>query len=323
MMFKLTNIEKSIEMRSVYGQTLLSLFDQSERLVALDADLASSSGAHELFSKYPQRAIDVGISEQNMIGVAAGMSVVGLRPYVHTFAPFCTRRVLDQIYTSVAYSQNDIHIYGSDPGYWSLYNGATHTTFEDIAIIKAIPQMTVFAPSDPTSFAWILKYYAEHGGSIYTRAPRKPLPLIYTEKTDFIFGKASVIKDGDFLALISIGDMLTEAKKVAEMLEQDGISVMLVDLLFAKPYDRVLIRNIIKQFKYIVSMENHYVVGGIGDIIAAEIATSADHPFLRKIGVSDRFGEVGDERYLLKTLCLDKDSVYQVIKADLKKGLAG
>ncbi len=318
MKWQLTNDNTLIEMRSVYGETLDHLMSFNRRIVALDADLASSSGAGEIFSKYPDRSVDVGISEQNMIGVAAGLSLVGMKPYVHTFAPFCTRRVYDQLYTSIGISNNSVHIYGSDPGFWSLYNGATHTTFEDLAIMRSIPNMNVIVPSDPTSFKWILNYYVNNDGAYYTRATRKPLPVLYEKNSDFVFGKANLIREGNDIVLIAIGEMVNETLKVATELALRGISACVVDLLFVKPYDQQLIRLLITKYKYIVTIENHYITGGIGDIVASEIAMSSVHTKLLKIGVADRFGEVGDEEYLKKIYKLRKTDIIDKILREIE-----
>jgi len=320
MKWQLASENSQIEMRSVYGKTLDQMMSNDDQIVALDADLASSSGAGAIFKKYPNRSVDVGISEQNMIGVAAGLSLSGMKPYVHTFAPFCTRRVFDQLYTSIGLSRNSIHIYGSDPGFWSLYNGATHTTFEDLAIMRAIPNMNVFVPSDPITFAWILRYYSNHLGAYYTRSTRKPLPLIYDNNSEFTFGKGNIIRKGKDIVLIAVGEMVNEALQVAQELESKGVSACVVDLLFVKPYDQQLIESLIAEYKYIVTIENHYLTGGIGDILAAEIAESSYHPRLLKIGVANRFGEVGDEEYLKKTYGLRSIDILHKIDQELLNG---
>ena len=182
-------------MRDVYQETLKELMEKDKNVVMLDADLASASGSTKTFSDYPQQTINVGISEANMISSAAGLRLSGMKPFVHTFAPFATRRVYDQLYMSVAYSHNPIHIYGSDPGFWAQHNGGTHTSFEDLSLMLSLPEFVVTAPSTPRQFAWVLKeYYKENKRPYYTRAQRKEMPELYDEKTKFFFRQRHYLK---------------------------------------------------------------------------------------------------------------------------------
>jgi transketolase len=149
--------QKKPEFRAVYVETLMELMESNPNVVNLDADLVGASGAAKLFKKYESRCINMGISEANMIGAAAGMSLTGKIPFIHTFAPFATRRVMDQLYMSGVYSNSNIKIYGSDPGFWAIHNGGTHTTMEDLALTRALANITILAPSDATQFKWCIK----------------------------------------------------------------------------------------------------------------------------------------------------------------------
>ncbi len=302
-------IEK--EMRKVFSDTLLDILSNNNEIVALDADLASSSGMLEAFNKFPKQCVNAGISEQNMIGVSAGLSLVGLKPIVHSFAPFVTRRVLDQIYTSIAYGRNNIFIYASDPGYWSQYNGGTHTTFEDFAMLRTIPEMTVFAPSDSQSLAFMMRYYAKHGGAVYCRTPRSFMRTIYESAECFAFGQFKKLGTGKDILFIAAGDTTSDVfYQVIPMLANNDIHAAVIDLLFVKPQKTEELLQEIKNYSHVISVENHNVLGGIGDMVAAMIAEHCLKCKFLKIGVHDRFGEVGDKGFLKKELGLDPVSIF-------------
>jgi transketolase len=310
MSWSLIHEHQSQEMRAVYADTLKKLLENDENVVLLDSDLANSAGTGKLFSEYKDRCIDFGICEQNMIGGGAGLSMAGLVPYAHTFAPFASRRVLDQVFMSLAYANNSLHIYASDPGYWAQYNGGTHTTFEDVAAMRAIPNINVVAPSDPVTFRWILNYYHTHKGIYYDRAPRSSVDCIYDDNSNFEYGKGQLIRHGIDVVIIAIGEMVNTSLKAAELLERQGISTSVVDLLFIKPYDQALIRKVISEHPLVITAENHNKYGGIGDLVAAEMAAIGRiNSVLRKIAVDDRFGEVGNAEYLSKTYHLTEEDI--------------
>lgn len=314
----MVELKRTKEMRQVYGDTMADLMQHNQKVVLLDADLASSSGAGDLFEQFPNRCIDVGISEQNMISVGAGLSLTGLTPYAHTFAPFISRRDLDQIYVSLGFAQASMHLLGSDPGFWSQFNGGTHTTFEDLAMLRAIPNITVTAPSDPISYEWILRDYEKRKGLAYTRVTRKPLPYLYETGTSFEYGKAKVLKEGKDAAVFTIGGMTHTVLNIAQQLEDENLQVMIIDLLYVQPYDQERIRQIVTSHPLVFTVENHNVIGGIGDIVASEIAESGANAQLTKIGVKNRFGEVGTVEYLQEQYGLGKDRIYREIKERLR-----
>lgn len=307
------------EIRKIYGETLDHVLSHQDDIVIADADLSSSSGAGYLFEKYPGRSINFGICEQNMIGAGAGMSFTGLKPFVHSFAPFVSRRVVDQIFMSLAFAKGNMHIYASDPGYWSQYNGATHTTFEDIAIMRSIPNVCVVAPSDATTFAWILNYYAQHGGIIYNRCTRKPLPSIYTEDSSFAYGKGQWLKHGQDIALISIGDGVSDCLEVAKQLAEEGIHVSVIDLFFIKPYDKQLLHTVFASHKSIITVENHNRIGGIGELVGSELAQSEYHCRFKMLAIDDCFGQVGTVDYLKEIYHVSIADIEQAIREEVKK----
>lgn len=310
------NKSNTLEMKKCYTDTLLEVMKENESVIVCDADLANSSGARPLFNAYPNRCIDFGISESNMAAAAGGLSFTGLKPIIHSFAPFVTRRILDQVYVSLAFSKADCLIYGSDPGYWSKYNGPTHTTFEDFAIMSSIPEMTVFAPSDHHAFSWVLRNYAENGGLYYVRVPRQAVTEIYSQTEKFSFGKGKQIYEGDKVVVVATGPELADIIDIHDELEEEGIHIGVVDLLFIKPLDHELLQRLFQNYEVVIVVENHNIIGGVGQQIAY-LATSKNdsgHRIqVKSIGVEDRFGEVGTVDYLKRKLHLDKMTIKSTI----------
>lgn len=306
------------EIRQAYGEKLEQLILNDSTIMVCDCDLASSSGASFIYEKYPQNSVNFGISEQNMIAAGAGMSMVGIKPFVHSFAPFVSRRVADQIYMSLGFAKGDMHIYASDPGYFAQYNGATHSTFEDLALMRAIPGINVVAPSDATTFTWILEYYAMHGGIFYNRCTRKSLPRLYSKDSTFEIGKSQWIRKGKDVAIIGVGALVHDALKAATELEELGISTSVIDLLFIKPLDVELIQEVIHQHRLIVVVENHNRIGGVGEMIGCEMAKSDCTSYLKQIALNDRYGEVGTIEYLKEIYHLSVKDIVETVIDDFR-----
>ena len=292
------NLDFKKEIRKVYGDTLESMIQEGKDIMVCDSDLVGSSGAGKIYEKYKKNSVNFGICEQNMIAAAASMSVVGYKPFVHSFSPFVSRRVMDQVYVSAGFSKNDLHIYASEPGFWSQYNGATHTTFEDFAIMRAIPGITVVSPSDAVTFEWIMRYYAENGGVFYNRCTRRNIPMIYKEGSTFEYGKSNLIMEGNDVLIIAEGSLVTDAIEAAEQLNEKGISTGVIDLLFIKPLDTELICKEVNKYKLVITVENHNIYGGIGEAIGAELALMNAVCKFKRLGVQDRYGQVGTVDYL-------------------------
>jgi len=305
------------ELRMVYMETLSQMMTKNPNVIAMDADLVGASGSAQLFKAFPERCINMGISEANMMGAAAGMSLTGKIPFMHTFAPFATRRIYDQLYMSGVYQNANVKIYGSDPGYLAIHNGGTHTSMEDIALTRVLPNLTVLAPSDATQFAWCLNKAAETYGCFYIRAGRKAIRDLYDPTCEFELGKGIILEEGSDIVIFAIGDMVLESLKVKEVLEKEGISVMIVDLFSIKPLDEALIKKVVIGKKLIVSAENHSKIGGLGSAIADVLSEGGCSVPLVKIAVNDRFSEVGTADYLSKLLELDAESMIRKIKAKL------
>lgn len=306
-------------MRDVYQETLRTLMDQDPKVVMLDADLASASGSSKTFQNYPDQTINVGISEANMMSSAAGLRLSGMKPFVHTFAPFATRRVYDQLYMSVAYSKNPIHIYGSDPGFWAQHNGGTHTSFEDLSLMLSLPGFIVTAPATPKQFAWVLnQYYQDNKHPYYTRAQRKEMPELYDDTTQFKLGKGIKLTEGDDIVIFAIGDSVHESLKTAALLKEDGLTTTVVDMFSLKPFDRDIIVKEAAKHRLVVAVENHHVHGGLGSIVAKVLAEEATSTPFIGIGIQDHFGEVGLADYLREKFGLDHQSIYTKIREKIK-----
>lgn len=306
--------QKPIEMRAVYQNTLFEILKENSNVVVMDADLVGASGTAKVFKEFPDRCINMGISEANMIGAAAGMSLVGKVPIIHTFAPFATRRVYDQLYLSGAYQKSNLRIYGSDPGFASGHNGGTHTSVEDLALMRAMPTATVLAPADATQFAWLLKETSKLYGIFYIRASRKGLKDIYDPSSTFEIGKGIVLCEGSDVVIFAIGEMIAEALHAKEELEKTGLGVAVVDMFTVKPIDVDLVKKMIAGKKVVVTAENHSKIGGLGSAVAEIMAEEGSGIPLRRIAINDRFGEVGLPDYLQKTYGLTAQDIIKAVK---------
>lgn len=309
------NKDNKIEMKKIYADVLKKIMENNKTIIVCDADLANSSGARPIFDSYPDRCIDFGISESNMAAGAGGLSFTGLKPVIHSFAPFVTRRVMDQVYVSLAFSDANCLIYGSDPGYWSKYNGPTHTTFEDVAVMTSIPKMNVVSPSDYHVFSWILRHYAENGGLYYVRSCRQAVPEIYNDETEFVYGKGKEIFKGSKVAILATGPELSDIIEVHDELKNEGTEIGVYDLVFLKPLDNELLDKIFSEYEAVLVVENHNIVGGIAQQISyrANSVRRKNTILVKSIGIDDRFGEVGTVEYLKDTLGLDKKAIKKAI----------
>src|SRR5690554_452533 len=297
------------EMRDVYQETLAKFMEKDGLVVMMDADLVGASGSLNNFKAFPKQIINAGISEANMISSAAGMSLTGIKPFVHTFAPFATRRTFDQLYMSGMYSKNNLHIYSSEPGIWAQFNGGTHTSFEDLALMRSLPGVIITAPCDQYQFRFILHEYINNPKMYYTRATRKYQDDIYDENTSFELGKWHIIRNGKDGVIFTMGEMVHETLAAAEILKQKGYELTVIDAFSIAPYDSEMIYKIAKQFKNIMVVENHNHIGGLGDLIAHEITLVDNSNKIYHQSIKGQTGEVGDYNYLKNRFGLDPESI--------------
>ena len=293
------------EMRAVYAETLISLVEEGKDIVVLEADLMRATGTTAFAKKYPDRAVNVGVAEANLVGIASGLSAAGKIPFAATFACFASRRAYDQFFLSANYAQLNVKLIGTDPGVTAAFNGGTHMPFEDLTLMRVIPRLTIAEPSDPISLAAITRLGANLKGSFYMRLQRKPAPVIYRENESFSIGKAKVLRKGGDVTLVALGTvMVNEALKAADMLAQEGIKATIIDALWLSPLDEETILAH-SGCGRIVTCENHRVTGGLGSAVAEVIAEKAPGVRLARIGVAaDLFGEVGTLDWLAERFAL-------------------
>lgn len=301
------------EMRKAYSSTLDEMINEDKRVFVLEADLSEAISTNSIAKTNKENYINCGIMEANMIGVASGLSLVGDIPFVHTFSPFATRRDFDQIFLSGAYAKTNIKILGSDPGIYTQHNGGTHTSFEDIALMRTIPTATVLSISDTTMMKNILRQIKDIYGIHYLSAIRKGSYKVYNDDEKFEIGKGKVLREGKDITIIVCGIMVVEALKAADILEKEGIDVTVIDMFTIKPIDKELVKKYSKLTKGIVTAENHNIIGGLGSAVAEVIVENTLVP-MRRVGVEDRFGQVGTLDYLQKEYKLTAEEIVNKVK---------
>ena len=314
--------EKDVtEMRKAYCRCMMALAEQDPRIVALDADLMSAMGMKPFAEKYPDRMVDCGIQEANMIGVACGLAVQGKIPFAHTFAPFCTRRACDQIFLSAAYNRANVKIIGSDPGITAAYNGGTHMPLEDAAMYLSIPETTVLDPADYAQLECITRQLPGiTSGVTYTRFVRKGIVKVYEDGSEFPIGKGVVLheSDKDVATIITSGIMVDESLKAYEALQAEGISARVIDMFPWKPLDEELVIKAAKETGAIVTAENHNVTCGLGSVVANCLAKNA--PTVQEfVGVQDQFGQVGPQDFLMDEYGLRAANIVAAIKKAISR----
>lgn len=306
------------EMRAVYCETLQQLARENDRIAVLDADLVGSSGTKPFFNEFPDRAIDCGIQENNMIGVAAGMSAAGMIPFAHSFGPFASRRCVDQIFISCAYAKLNVRIVGSDPGVTAAYNGGTHMPFEDMGALMSIPQITLLEPTDSVQLRWMIRQLEKEYGVYYIRMLRKNAVGVFEEGSDFELGKIARLKEGADVAIVCSGILVGEALKAAAALEAQGVSAAVLNAFTWKPLDAETLAEYAANCGCVVTAENHNITGGLGAAVAASLSRTRPVP-VEMVGVNDEFGEVGTEDFLRKRFDLTADHIIRAAKAAIAR----
>ncbi|MEN6499317.1 MAG: transketolase C-terminal domain-containing protein [Rectinema sp.] len=287
------------EMRAVYVETLMSLVEEGKDIIVLEADLMRATGTTAFAKKYPERAINVGVAEADLVGVASGLSAGGKIPFAATFGCFASRRAYDQFFLSANYAHLNVKLVGTDPGVTAAYNGGTHMPFEDLTLMRVIPNLTIAEPSDGTSLAAVTRIAAETDGCFYLRLQRKAAPQIYPDDETFELGRAKVLRRGKDVTLVALGTvMVNEALKAAASLAEEGIEATVIDAIWLAPLDEATILANSPSGR-IVTCENHRVTGALGSAVAELIAEKAPGMRLARIGVAaNLFGEVGTLEWL-------------------------
>ena len=305
--------EAGRELRDCVVETLQELMKDDDKITALEADLGGASGFTKIKKTNPERFIQCGIAEANMMGVAAGLSLTGFKPFTHTFAPFATRRVFDQLFLSGAYAGNTINVYGSDPGFSVASNGGTHTAWEDVALIREIPGAVICDPADDVQMEWIIKEFLKMEGIHYVRSNRKAVRNVYKKGSSFKIGQGNILKEGKDILIIAAGQLVSEALDCAEELEKEGYSVEVIDMFTIKPLDEKLLIKEAKGKSKIVTIENHSIYGGLGSAVSEVIAENGISVTVKRIGVKEKFGQVGTAEFLQEEFGLTAKQIQETI----------
>ena len=307
-----------LEMRKVYTETLMELAEKDPDIVVLEADLMRASGTGSFKDRFPDRTFNVGVAESNMVGIAAGLSATGKIPFAATFGCFAARRTYDQFFISGCYAQNNVKLVGTDPGITAAYNGGTHMPFEDMGIMRNIPKVVVFEPSDPVSLKSLVQKSAQHEGCTYMRLHRKPAEVLYKENEVFELGKGKVLKDGRDVTIMAIGVVLVpEAMRAAGILAAKGIKAAVIDMHTIKPIDKDLILEYAEKTDAVVTCENHQIVNGLGSAVA-EVLIENKPVLMKRNGVNEGFGEVGTLDYLKERFGFTAEKIAENIENFLK-----
>lgn len=299
--------------RVAYGETLVELGQKDSRVVVLDADLAKATQTDRFAQAFPNRFFNMGIAEQNLMGVAAGLATTGLIPFVSTFAIFASMRASEQFRNSVAYPNLNVKVVVTHAGVENGADGPSHQSVEDIAIMRAIPNVTVIAPSDPVSTKKAVLAVAKAWGPAYIRLGRAEMDTIYDEDFEFEVGKGVQLRDGDDLTIVAVGNMVKKALIASDRLKREGINARVIDLLTIKPFDEQLIKKASQETGGIVTVEDHNILGGIGGAISEFL--SACHPTkVLRIGIADRFGTCGEPNAVQEYLGLTVEHIVAAAK---------
>ncbi|MGI5858152.1 MAG: transketolase family protein [Tepidanaerobacteraceae bacterium] len=305
-----------IATREAYGEALAEIGEEIKDIVVLDADLSGSTKTAIFAKKFPERFFNMGIAEQNLMGTAAGFATCGKIPFASTFAIFATGRAFEQVRNSICYPGLNVKIAATHAGLTVGEDGATHQAIEDLAIMRALPNMTVINPADSVEARKAVRAAALHKGPVYLRFGRLPVETIFDEDYEFEIGKGKVLKEGTDAAIIATGIMVGEALKAAEILEKDGIKAMVVNIHTLKPIDEEIILKA-AECGAIVTAEEHNVIGGLGSAVA-EVLAEKKPTLMRRIGIKDEFGQSGKPQELLKLYNLTAEDIVKAVK-EMKK----
>ncbi len=311
-------MEKDVATREAYGEALVELGSSLERVVVLDADLSKSTRTALFAEAFPERFFNVGVSEADMIGTAAGLAASGYIPFASTFGVFATGRVYDQIRNSVAYTRLNVKICATHTGLTVGEDGASHQALEDIALMRVLPNMTVIVPADGNQTRQAVQAVARHTGPVYLRLGRPKVPQIIPAGAPFELGKGQVLREGKDLVYITTGLMTAMALEAAWQLENQGISACVVNLHTIKPLDESLLLRLARESGAVVTGEEHSIIGGLGGAVAELL--SAEYPVpVRRVGVKDTFGESGRPDLLLEKYGLTSRQLFLAAREVLQK----
>ncbi len=301
------------DMRDAYCDALIAAAEQNERVLALNCDLSGSLGTGRFRARFPERSFNLGIMEANACSMAAGLSVTGYVPFVHSFAVFSSRRMADQIFLSCAYAGLNVKIIGGDAGVSAATNGGTHMAFEDLGVLRSIVGLRLFEPTDNVMVKALIPQLANQYGVDYIRMPRRSVVKVYDEGESFTPGKAKVLREGNDVTIVASGVLVSEALLAAEVLAIEGIQARVLDCFTIQPLDTDCVVESAWTTGCVVTAENHNVIGGLGSAVAEALCEHAPVP-MERVGVKNSFGEVGSQAYLMDHFGLRAKDIVQATR---------
>lgn len=290
---------KEIALREAFGDTLVELCARDPNVVVLDGDLANSTKADKVAQKRPDRFLEMGIAEQNLIGVAAGLATLGFKPWISTFAAFIAKRAIDQIRIAVAQTRLPVRLVGSYSGLLAGYTGKTHISVQDLAVMRAMPNVVTVAPADAVELRAAMLALNDHPGPVYLRITRDPSPVIFPETYSFSLGQAVELRSGRDVGIVSTGVQTARALAAAELLAQEGIEATVLHMPTLKPLDVDALVQVAQRTGRIVTAEDHSIIGGLGGAVA-EALSECRPTRLRRVGLPDVYAESGPNDALLE-----------------------
>jgi transketolase len=303
----------------VVKHTLEELAQQDKDFIYFDSDLMAALGVGAFVSKYPGRFINAGIAEGNMAGVASGAALVGFKPYIHSFAAFVSRRAYDQIFLSAAYAQlESFHILACDPGITATFNGGTHMPFEDMAMMRAIPNIVVIDGTDAVMVSQLIRVTNYQKGIFYIRFGRKGIPDVYEKGETFEVGKAKILTEGNDVTIIASGIMVGQALEAADILATQGVNAEVIDPVTVKPLDETAILASARKTGAVVTAENHNVMGGLGSAVAELLSENMPTP-MERIGAREKFGQVGTIDFLRAQFGMTAENIAKQSKVVIER----
>lgn len=296
-----------MEMRAVYAQCMAELMRQDRHVCVLDADLSKASGTRGLYPEFPQQMFDCGVAEQNMASIAAGLASYGFKPYIESFTPFATRRICDQVAISICYAKQNVKIVGTDPGISAELNGGTHMSMEDVGVLRSIPGIVIFEPVDQVQLKAAMPVINDYEGCVYIRLFRKQLPDVFPPDYSFRLFETDKLRKGCDLSIFVSGLLTADVLEAAERLAVEGISCEVLNIHTIKPIDRKAVIESARKTGAALTVENHNVIGGLHSAVLEALAEEK-LPVCR-VGVEDRFGEVGKMPYLRQVMGLTIENI--------------
>jgi transketolase len=307
-----------ISNREAYGRALVSLGEKNPDVVVLEADLGKSTHTYLFGQRFPERYVTMGVAEANMMGVAAGLAAAGKIPYASTFCVFASMKACEQVRNSIAYPGLNVKIVATNAGIEIGADGVTHQAIEDIAIMRALPNMTVVVPSDPIMTAKVIHLASDFEGPMYVRLGRQPTPNLYADDLRLEFGQAITAREGDDVTLIAVGNMVWRALEAAEILAGEGVTARVLDMHTIKPIDDAALVKAAEETGCIVTAEDHNFLGGLGGAVAEVLSSERPVPLVR-VGLQDTFAQSGDPDELLEFYGLTAEHIAAAARQAMKR----